>query len=223
MSTWREELTQFKNDNEQTAAVLADATPAQQLTVLKALAASRDFVDEYPTLADTINHTPNLTRNLFDGCEVEDQDDEEIYDELSNYLGDNLTAEVRATFADLDHDLDEWASSDTLNDGGEGETLNDSPSGNPTVTPVTFEYHDGNSGFSVSETNRDAFIDAIVQNVRTRRENGQTLPEAFQGLSDNYVAQVAAARFDNARAATGGEAVPRHEYAAKKASYGAAA
>ena len=223
MSTWREELNSFKNDNEQTAAVLANATPEQQLTVLKALAASREFVDDYPTLADTINHTPTLTRNLFDGCEVDEQDDEEVYDELVTYLGDNLTAEVRATLADLGHDLDEWMPTDTLNDGAEGETLNDSPSGNPTVTPVTFEYHDGNSGFSVSETNRDAFIDAIVSNVRIRRENGQTLPEAFQGLSDNYVAQVAAARFDNARAATGGEAVPRHEYAAKKASYGAAA
>lgn len=223
MSTWREELNNFKIDNEQTAAVLANATPEQQLTVLKSLAATREFIDEYPTLADTINHTPNLTRNLFDGCEVDDQDDEEVYDELVTYLGGNLTAEVRATLADLGHDLDEWIPTDTLNDGGEGETLNDSPSGNPTATPVTFEYHDGNSGFSVSETNRDAFIDAIVQNVRTRRENGQTLPEAFQGLSDNDVAQVAAARFDNARAATGGAEVPRHEYAAKKASYGAAA
>jgi hypothetical protein len=208
-TTFQTQFNSFKGEFPLISGFLGRQTPAKQLEALKILAEDLKSDDDYTLLGRTIENQEELRVSLFSAIDCVDIT--ELSEELDYFDG---TDAFKALFQDVFGPVQ--VSTPTL------ESLADEPpadlnSAAPAEEPYSFTFNDAN-GFVVKGATRAEYIKNMVDTIAARRRNGQSVPDTFNGLSEDAIMLVAGSQWDNRSNANVTQA--RSVSSAKKTDYG---
>lgn len=208
-ATIKYQYQQFKLDYPLISGFLARRSPADQLKALKLLAEDLIADNDYSVFGESIMQQAELRTGLFTATECVDIDS--LNEELSSFT---RADEFKALFPDI-FVKEEVPSLDDLNapEGGDLNNVN-SPE---QQTSMEFTFNDAN-GFSVKGSTRAEYIKNMVDTILARRRNGQSVPDMFNGLSEDAIMLVAGSQWDNRNNPNVSSA--RTVSSAKKTDYG---
>lgn len=208
-ATIKSQYQKFKQEYPLISGFLARRSPADQLKALKLLAEDLTTDDDYSVFGESIMQQAELRTSLFTATDCVDVDS--LNEELSNFTRDD---EFKALFPDI-FVQDEIASLEDLNVPERGDLNSINSPEQP--ASMEFTFNDAN-GFSVKGNTRVEYIKNMVDTVLARRRNGQSVPDMFNGLSEDAIMLVAGSQWDNRNNPSASSA--RTVSSAKKTDYG---